>query len=107
MNAPVAISAMASKVPPAPVLAVLSRYRREDIESFVAIAIDLLDLADGDPDAEIDDHPEEDDPHGQCDEDGINTAFSTVAATSDGGAGCILSDPGGCEHDGREPDEGN
>jgi hypothetical protein len=45
---------------------------------------------------------EEDDPSGQCDEDGINTALGWAA--HGGGAGCPISDPGGCEHDGREPD---
>jgi hypothetical protein len=116
MNAPVAISAMASKVPPAPVLAVLSRYRREDIESFVAIAIDLLDLADGDPDLEDATDAEDEgltanaidcasdgpgcdlaDAGGQCDEDGINTAFESKSIHT--GAGCFISDPDRPEQD--------
>lgn len=32
---------------------------------------------------------EEDDPHGQCDEDGVNTAFHVLAQV---GAGCTISD---------------
>ncbi|ALR19027.1 hypothetical protein ATN00_00545 [Sphingobium baderi] len=34
---------------------ILSRYDRERLEGFVAIAIDLMDLMDGDPDLEDDD----------------------------------------------------
>lgn len=79
---------------------------------------------------------EEDDPSGQCDEDGINTAFDAVRFTNgasgpgceisdpggdcanedqpggwsqshwDQGPGCPISDPGGCQHDGREHDDG-
>ena len=82
MNAPSPI-ALAGRVPPAPVLAILSRYKREDIEAFIAVAIDLLDLADGDPDAE------EDDPHGECSEDGVNTG---LARARGGGPGCTISD---------------
>lgn len=46
--------------------------------------IALLDRVDGDPDAE------EDDPSGQCDEDGINT--SLVALQLRPGPGCPISD---------------
>ena len=80
---------MAGRIPPAPVLAVLSRYKREDIEAFIAIAIDLVDLADGDPDIEEDDHSEEDDPSGQCDEDEISTSHALALS---GAAGCLISD---------------
>lgn len=45
---------------------------------------------------------EEDDPAGQCDEDGCNTFLGALQSPS---AGCSISDPGGCEHDGREHDE--
>lgn len=97
MNAPIPINAMAGRIPPAPVLAVLANYRREDIEAFIAIAIDLLDLADGDPDNE------EDDPSGQCDEDGISTAFDTIRYQNGSkGAGCTISDPDRCADDDGE-----
>lgn len=56
-------------------------------------------------DAEESDAAEEDDPSGQCDEDEINTAAHWVGYTPQAkGAGCPISDPGGCQHDGREPD---
>ncbi len=63
------------------------------------IVIEKLDLADGDPDME------DDDPAGQRDEDGVNTGGKPFFGWSEG-AGCPISDPGGCEHDGREPEEG-
>jgi hypothetical protein len=53
-------------------------------------------------DAEEDDAAEEDDPPGACDEDEISTNLSAQWAA---GAGCTISDPGGCQHDG-EPDDG-
>ena len=134
------------------VAAVLSRYDRQKLSSFIEVAIGLLDTFDGDLDAEAatwteagnrnthadlpdghelsgdeadtgwtewqsrgrhkqtaggyepaDQHEddEEDDPSGQCDEDGVNTGLATAIGY---GAGCSISDPGGCEHDGREPE---
>jgi len=48
---------------------------------------------------------EEDDPAGQCDEDGINTRDVWAQMLRFPAAGCEISDPGGDEHDGREPEE--
>lgn len=48
----------------------------------------LLDRFDGDPDCE------EDDPAGQCDEDGVNTASGSFLWGSPEGPGCPISDPG-------------
>ena len=145
-------SPFVTEVPPAAVMRLLSRYERKELASFVAVAIDLLDLADGDPDLEgscdedeisrctdigrsvLTDKPgceiadtgenawiewdqmrgsqkrgpnvasdhedaEEDDPSGQYDED-----YYTGTPIPLVGAGCPIADPGGCEHDGREPD---
>jgi len=48
---------------------------------------------------------EEDDASGQCDEDGINTAFDAICYTVGGwGAGCPISDPD-AEHDGTEREQ--
>lgn len=117
---------------------ILSAYDRKSLEAFLSIAIDLLDLIDGDPDLEDsndreahdgddqgdiawiewhtmrgsqkrgpnilagqeddedDDAAEQDDHEGQCDEDGVNTAFDYVRFTyGASGPGCMLSDPGG------------
>lgn len=57
---------------------------------------------------EDDDPGEEDDPSGQCDEDGINTNLTAQWASR---PGCAISDPdeddnSDCEHDGREEDDG-
>ena len=60
----------------------------------------------GHEDDEEDDAAGEDDHSGQSDEDGINTAYHLVRFTEGAsGPGCNISDPGGCNHDGREPDD--
>lgn len=139
-------------IPMPAVARILSRYDRAKLEAFVSVAIDLLDVMDGDPDAETgndleddfalsenalawEDGPgctiadkdagayvewhtrpansrrhggpesmigheddEEDDPAGQCDEDGINTAHDLIRYTpGSSGPGCPISDPDGCE----------
>jgi hypothetical protein len=43
-----------SAVPPVAITRVLSTFDRRQLEGFVAVAIDLMDFADGDPDAEHD-----------------------------------------------------
>lgn len=50
---------------------------------------------------------EEDDPSGQCDEDGINTAFDNVRyQQGSNGPGCIISDPDkGADDDGEGVDD--
>ena len=128
---------------------IMARYDRAKLAAFIAVAIDLLDTLDGDPEAEElpledafvqhDPHfaeqeeggkdasfvewhtkhgnlrrkgqaeilptqnedDEEDDPSGQCDEDGINTLLGLSTGS---GPGCTMSDPD-CEHDGREIDD--
>lgn len=105
--------------PPMPaVAAILSRYDRQQLEAFVTVAIDLLDVADGDPDAEVEDPagetvpviddpdvpPEEDERDPDLEETDCEDSFvlSSSALHWADGAGCSISDPGGCEHDGRE-----
>ncbi len=103
----------------APVMRVLSQFNREKLETFAEVAIALLDLADGDPDAEtegleddfapmpaeidfgpgcslsdpaeIDDEPEEDDPQGECSEDEISTSLENRTWCE--GPGCPIADP--------------
>ena len=113
----------AATIPPMPVVGrIFSRYGRENLEAFITAAIDLMDTLDGDPDfgpdgdeldgtgAEDDFFPqgnvaaapgrplsdpgEDDDPSGQCDEDGINTYFM---GRWNEGPGCTISDPCGDE----------
>lgn len=67
--------------------------------------IDKLDVMEGDPDLEDADADEEDDPSGQYDEDAWTT-FIRAGDMFDSGPGCPIADPGGCEHDGREHDDG-
>lgn len=83
--------------PPAAVSRVLSAFDRNQLAAFIEVAIGLLDVADGDPDLEEDDDP------AQCSEDEISTNLHAQWAS---GAGCEISDAGGCEHDGREIDDG-
>ena len=49
---PFALTPPVTPVPPAAISRVLSRFDREQLAGFVAIAIDLMDLADPDPDLE-------------------------------------------------------
>lgn len=64
----------------------LNRHSQQEIADAVEILVDVLDMLSGDPDLE------DDDPSGQSDEDGVNTAQGWP--TPDGyGAGCPISDP--------------
>lgn len=103
--------------PPMPHIArILSRCDRDEIETFIGVAIDLLDKFDGDPDLEangdeldgsgaeddfcshnpdgpgcpIADAGEDDDPGGQMDEDEFNTGLSANLGYR--GPGCVWSD---------------
>lgn len=76
--------------PAAPLMHLLARFDRQKVEAFAEVSIALLDLLDGDPDLD-----------GQNTEDEI----SVFASKPSYGAGCEISDPGGCQHDGREPEE--
>lgn len=97
----------------------LNRHSPHEIACAIEVLIDLRDILDGDPDAEtealeddftplpegidwgpgctisdaaeVDDETEEDDPAGQCDEDGINTAFANRPWGA--GPGCPIADP--------------
>jgi hypothetical protein len=71
--------------PPAAISRVLATFDRHQLEGFIAVAIDLLDFADGDPDAE------EDDDAGQCTEDEVS--YSNGPGMWGGGPGCPISDP--------------
>ncbi len=72
--------------PPAAISRILSTFSRDHLEGFIAVALDLLDLADGDPDFqqadgdELDFNAAEDD---FCDHSGWKAE-----------AGCPVSDPG-------------
>lgn len=70
-------------VSPVAVTRLLSRHTRAELAGFVSVAIDLLDVLDGDPDNE------EDDPPGQCNEDEVNT---NLHAQWGEGPGCEISD---------------
>ena len=80
--------------PPAAVTRVLTRFDRADLASFIAVAIDLLDVADGDTDIE-ENGDEGDHSFAEC-ESGYAIAFD--------GPGCPIADPGG-SHNGHDDDE--
>jgi len=68
-------------------LNIFATFDRATIASAVEVLVCVLDALDGDPDLE------DDDPSGQCDEDGINTAYGMVRYTVGGsGPGCPISD---------------
>jgi hypothetical protein len=140
---------------------VLAQFQPAQLASFIEVAIGLLDLAEGDPDAEPatwteahearagdaglpedseevgdeadvawtefhtrarhkltsaetepldhtgedsedDDSAEEDDDSGQNSEDELSSGTFSYGWRGGRGAGCEISDEGGCEHDGRE-----
>lgn len=91
------LTPIAGGIVDADLLRALAATNRAALEHFIAVAIDMLDLVDGDPDLE------DDDPSGQADEDGINTVIPinlfNVRALN--GAGCTLSDDDG--DDGYQP----
>ncbi|WP_305097473.1 hypothetical protein [Croceibacterium aestuarii] len=60
---------------------------RSAVEALLQRAIDELDEIDGDTDME------DDDPAGQCDEDGINTALGSLYYYGLAGPGCPIADP--------------
>lgn len=120
-------------IPPMPAVArILSRYDRGKLAAFVTVAIDLLDVLDGDPDRE-----------GECSEDEVSRCTDIGRSVPSDEPGCDIADAGenawiewhtmrgsqkrgpnitqaneddedddpaepddhgGCEHDGREPD---
>lgn len=84
--------------PPAAVSRVLSRFDRPALEAFIAVALDLLDLADGDSDLE----ETGDEQDGSLSEEEPAARFAEMG----NGPGCDVADPGGCEHDGRELEGG-
>ena len=81
--------------PPAAVTRILSRFDRDQLAGFISVAIDLLDMTDGDPDLE----------DGTDVEDDFVLSASANGYAEGRGPGCEISDAGGCEHDGREPDD--
>lgn len=125
-----------NQFPPMPAITrILARFTRAELHGFIAVALDLADTLDGDADSEPDDQDEvqgdeldsswiewttmrgaakrvpnllvgheddeDDDPAGQYDED-----YYTGPRLPVKGAGCPVADPGGCEHDGREEEDG-
>lgn len=75
----------------------LNKHSPHEISEAIEILMDVLDLIDGDPDVEL--NGDEQDGTGAEDEEGGHTVYAA-------GPGCEISDPGGCEHDGREYEDG-
>ena len=76
------------------VMRTLAQFDRRSLEGFIAVAIGLLDVVDGDPDVELNGD--------ETDHTGSEECF----VDHDGsGPGCHVSDPD-AEHDGAERDYG-
>lgn len=114
---PNAFASPFARIPPAALMRMLSRFEREQLANFIEVAIGVLDVADGDPDAEIEDNagetipviddpelpPTEDDGDPDLEETGAEDSFM---AHADNGAACPVSDPGGGSVDDEgEPDD--
>lgn len=141
-----------NQLPSMPAVArILSRFDRQQLSGFIAVAIDLADAMDGDPEAEelpLEDafvshnaafadedsdgkdtswpewhtrgrfkaaaselrdtsiHEDDEDNGDRLDGSGAedDPDYRRIAAHLSDGPGCPISDQGGCEHDGREPD---
>lgn len=85
----------ASTLPLAALLGAIPSFPRRVIERLVVRMIDHLDEQDGD--AELEDAT-------NAEDEGIT--FAAGQALCGDSPGCPVGDPGGCEHDGREPEHG-
>lgn len=88
-GAPTRAPAIAFHVLPRRVRRLLATVDRDEIGEAIEVLVARLDQIDGDADLEE-----------TFDEDG-NAPWWAQGS----GAGCPISDPGGCEHDGREPED--
>ncbi|MEH6789665.1 hypothetical protein [Parasphingorhabdus sp.] len=88
--------------PVAPILRLLGDLDREKLEAFIEISVALLDAYDGDPDLEANG----DEQDGVYCEDEFADMNGMNHPDGYRGPGCPISDPGGCEHDGREHETG-
>jgi hypothetical protein len=71
-------------LPPAPALMrILSRHDPKRLAAFVTVAIDLLDVLDGDSDCE-----------GECSEDEVSRCTDTGQPVTSDGPGCDIADAG-------------
>ena len=71
-------------IPPMPAVArILARHDRGKLAAFVTVAIDLLDVLDGDADLE-----------GECSEDEVSRATDIGRLVVDDGPGCDIADAG-------------
>lgn len=98
-------------MPPAPaVMAILDRFNRDEIGHTIEVLVALLDVWDGDPDAE---------PNGD-ERDAAWIEWDTMRGSQKRGPNIATDhedtedddpgeedDHGGCEHDGREPESGD
>lgn len=90
--------------PPAAVSRVLASFDRGQLEGFIAVAIDLLDLADGDPDLEDSGDTE---PNGdECDTNNAEDEPFGGISVCGMGPGCPVSDEGGNDDGVDFPDYG-
>jgi hypothetical protein len=83
MQHQVILPARVQPVPPAAISRVLARLDREQLAGFIEVAIELLDVAAGDPDLEL-----------NGDEEDGTRAEDDFGCPSANGPGCPISDPG-------------
>ena len=104
LERPATIVTLPGTIPPMPAVArILGRYDRSQVEAFIAVAIDLLDVFDGEPDVEL--NGDEADNTNAEDEMLIDGSVGS-------GPGCIISDPDmavddiACDADDDREDDG-
>lgn len=82
---------------PQDMVQILDRYNRATLAAFAELAINRLDELDGDPDVELNGD--------ETDHDRAEDCFTIGPNDHAYGSGCPIADPGGCQHDGSEPED--
>ena len=77
--------------------ATMASFDRATLAGFIEVALAVLDCADGDPDIELNGDETDNNHSEDCFVERVYNHFSI-------GPGCPISDPGGCQHDDREPE---
>lgn len=110
------VSALPATLPIPAVARILARFERAQLAGFIAVALDLIDTLDGDADLEDNSDCEASDGD---DEDQAYVEWHTMRGAQKAGHNLTAGheddedddpaeedDHSGCEHDGKEPDDG-
>lgn len=91
------------QAPPAAITRILSRFDRRELEGFISVALDLLDLADGDPDVEL--NGDEQDANGDDQGDQAWVEWHTMRGASKRGPNILAGQEDDEDDDPAEEDD--